>query len=85
MAGKHGISCAVHDKWPTSLVINEFLETSSEDMGIPQEMVVLLYCCTMAAMAGALSVGLVVCGGRYMSSLLTFSSGSCEGEVWEAK
>lgn len=31
------ISFALHDNWLTSLVINEFLETS-KDIDIPQEM-----------------------------------------------
>ena len=38
MAIKYGISFALHDKWLTSLVINEFLETSNKDIDIPREM-----------------------------------------------
>ena len=36
MARIRGISFAMHDKWLTSLVINEYLETSNTD--IPREM-----------------------------------------------
>lgn len=35
---KHGISFVLHDKWLTSLIINEFLETSNRDIDIPREM-----------------------------------------------
>ena len=38
MAIKHGISCALHDKWLPSLVINGFLETSNNDTDVPIEM-----------------------------------------------
>ena len=38
MAIKYGISFALHGKWLTSLVINEFLVTSNKDIGIPREM-----------------------------------------------
>ena len=38
MAIKHGISFALNDKWLTSLVINEFVETSNKDIDIPREM-----------------------------------------------
>ena len=38
MAIKYGISFALHDKWLTSLVISEFLETSNKDIDIPSEM-----------------------------------------------
>ena len=38
MAVKYGISFASHDEWLTSLVINEFLQTSDKDIDIPREM-----------------------------------------------
>ena len=31
------ISFALHDRWLTSLVINEFLETSNKDINKPRE------------------------------------------------
>ena len=37
MAIKYGISFALHDKWLTSLIINEFLETSNKDIDISRE------------------------------------------------
>ena len=38
MAVKYGISFALHDKWLTPLVINEFLESSNKDINILREM-----------------------------------------------
>ena len=38
MAIKYGISFALYDIWLTSLVINECLETSNEDVDIPRGM-----------------------------------------------
>ena len=38
MTVKYGVSFALHDKWLTPLVINEFLETSNKDIDILREM-----------------------------------------------
>ena len=35
---KHDISFALHDKWLTYFVINEFLETSNKDIDITKEL-----------------------------------------------
>ena len=37
MAIKYDTSFTLHDKWLTSLVINEFLETSNKHIDIPNE------------------------------------------------